>query len=161
VTWHPERIGETVRRELERFGPAGGIAEVVAAWPQAVGPAIAKNAWPARIGRDGTLTVTAGSSVWAFELTKLEDTIRARLGEALAGDVPPKIRFVPGRLPEPGAESEPTPPQAVAEPGPLARQAGAEVAAGIENEELRAIVERAAAASLARRLDRPDDRAVW
>ena len=36
------------------FGPNGGLADLVAVWPAAVGPAIAANAWPARIARDGS-----------------------------------------------------------------------------------------------------------
>ena len=161
MSWHPERIGGSLRRELDRFGPAGAIADVVAAWPGAVGPAIAENAWPARIGRDGTLTVTAASSVWAFELTQLEETIRTRLAEALGGAAPPRIRFAAGRLPEPGAESVPTPPQTARPPGPLARQAAEEIAASIEDGELRELVARAAAASLERRFDPLPDRELW
>ncbi|HWH05605.1 MAG TPA: DUF721 domain-containing protein, partial [Gaiellaceae bacterium] len=63
-----ERIGRDVSRELGRFGPAAGMAEIVEAWPDAVGEAIARHAWPARIGRDGTLVETTSSSAWAFEL---------------------------------------------------------------------------------------------
>ena len=44
-----ERIGSDVRSELSRFGPAGGMAEVVAAWPGVVGDSIAANSWPARL----------------------------------------------------------------------------------------------------------------
>ena len=66
-----EPIGEEVRRELGRFGPGGAMAEIVAAWPVAVAAAIAANAWPARIARDGTLHVATSSSAWAFELTHL------------------------------------------------------------------------------------------
>jgi hypothetical protein len=44
----PEPIGEYVRRELKRFGPSGAMAEIVRAWPAAVGESIARNAWPAR-----------------------------------------------------------------------------------------------------------------
>ena len=63
-----ERIGDDVRRELGQLGPGGAIADVVAAWPEAVGDSIARNAWPARIARDGTLHVATSSSAWAFEL---------------------------------------------------------------------------------------------
>ena len=160
----PEPIGDAVRRELHRFGPAGAMGDVVAAWPDAVGASIAANAWPARIARDGTLTVATGSSVWAFELTKLEGTIRARLAEALGDGAPPRLRFVPGRLPEQGAESVTSSPQAAQAARPLdaqARQAGFELAAPIEDEELRKLVARAAAASLSRRYAGSDDRPLW
>ena len=158
---NPEPIGDAVRQELGRFGPEGGMAEIVGAWPDAVGPLIAENAWPARIGRDGTLTITAGSSVWAFELTKLEGTIRGRLTTLLGEAAPARLRFVPGRLPERGAESVPISPQGRRPVNALARQAGTEIAAPIENEDLRELVARAAAASLARRYAGPNDRPLW
>jgi hypothetical protein len=137
------------------------MGELVAAWPEAVGASVAEHAWPARVARDGTLTVAASSSVWAFELTKLEATIRERLAQALGDAAPPRLRFVPGRLPEHGAESVTLSQQVPPAPGALARQAGAEVAAAIEDEELRDLVARAAAASLARRYGGPDDRPLW
>ena len=52
-----ERLGDEVGRQLGRFGPQGAIGDVVAVWPDAVGEAIARNAWPARIARDGTVHV--------------------------------------------------------------------------------------------------------
>ena len=44
-----DRVERDVKRELGRFGPASGMAPLVEAWPAAVGPEIARNAWPARI----------------------------------------------------------------------------------------------------------------
>ena len=64
----PERIGDEVQRELSRFGPAEGMTEIVRAWPSVMGEQIARNAWPARISRDGKLHVATSSSAWAFEL---------------------------------------------------------------------------------------------
>ena len=46
-----ERIGDEVRKTLGRFGGAGAMAEVVEAWPEAVGELVAANAWPARLAR--------------------------------------------------------------------------------------------------------------
>ena len=77
-----DRVGNAVGRELGRFGPASGMAPVVEAWPLAVGPEIARNAWPARIARDGTLHVHTQDSIWAFELTTRAEEIRTRLGNA-------------------------------------------------------------------------------
>jgi Dna[CI] antecedent, DciA len=150
VTWGPRPIGEEVRRELGRFGPQGSIGEIVAAWPAAVGRAIADNAWPARVARDGTLHVATSSSAWAFELTQLEETVRARLAEHLGEIAPPRLRFAAGRLPERGAESVPNPSRQTRRIGPAERAKGAEIAAPIENSELRTLVARAAAASLLR-----------
>ena len=154
----PERLERDVRRELGRFGPQGAIADIVAAWPSAVGESIARNAWPARIAGDGTLHVSTSSSAWAFELGMLEADIRRRLSSAVGAGAPPRLRFALGRLPETGAA-----PDASAAPDTTPRvtpqhvQAGEELAAPISDENLRKLVARAAAASLA---GRPDDRRV-
>ena len=63
-----DRLGSEIRAELRRFGPQAGMAELVERWPDVVGAAIARNAWPARIARDGTVHVHTADSVWAFEL---------------------------------------------------------------------------------------------
>ena len=41
---------------------------LLAAWEAAVGPEIARNAWPARFQRDGTLIVHTKDAIWGFEL---------------------------------------------------------------------------------------------
>ena len=126
------------------------MAELVAAWPAAVGAAVARNSWPARIGRDGTLHVNASSSAWAFELAQLEPTLVDRLREALGAAAPPRIRFVVGAIPELAPPSEQTEVTAVARATAADRAQAAELSSGIEDEELRKLVQRAAAASLAR-----------
>jgi Dna[CI] antecedent, DciA len=117
----------------------------VAAWPEAVGDEIARNAWPARFRRDGTLVVHARDAIWGFELTSRAAEIGARLPGA------PPLAFVPGPLPEPGA----APPSAAPSPPPAAtleeRETAARWASEIEDSDLRELVARAAAASLARR----------
>ena len=160
--WHPATIGEAVLDELGRLGPGGAMADVVSAWPDAVGPAIAENAWPSRVARDGTLVVTTASSVWSYELTKLEETVRGRLAAALGAKAPPRLRFVVGRLPE-RATAEPVtnPRRTVPEVREADRREGERIAAPIANDELRALVAKAAAVSLARAGDRPDGRALW
>jgi predicted nucleic acid-binding Zn ribbon protein len=153
-TW-PEPIGDDVRRELKRFGPTGAMAEIVRAWPDAVGEAIARNAWPARVARDGTLHVAASSSAWAFELGLLAEDIRGRLAAALGDDAPTSLRFAPGRLPEaPSAAPERESAEA---PRPSAedRRRAENLAARIDDENLRKVVAKAAAASLARAAGRP------
>jgi len=153
-------LGDAVRRELGRLGPAGAIADVVEVWPEAVGPAIAANAWPARISRDGTLHVATKSSTWAFELTQLSASIQERLGAALES-APTSLRFAPGRLPELGAESEEDRKRTVPSPSPAAVAAAEEIAAGIADPSLREAVARAAAASLETAEDGPSDRRFW
>jgi hypothetical protein len=139
-----EPLGDDLKRELDRFGPQGGIGDAVAAWPAAVGPEIARNAWPARFQRDGTLVVHTRDSVWGFELTQRAAEISSRLPSS------PPLKFVPGPVPEPSPDtvesSSPSPPQATPEQAAEA----ARWAAGIEDEELRELVAGAARASLAR-----------
>jgi hypothetical protein len=145
-----ERIGENAQRELARFEPARGLIDLVAVWPEAVGSEIARNAWPARLARDGTLHVATSSSTWAFELTHLEADVRDRLRAKLGETVPKQLRFAPGRLPSPAAElpeAERREPPAVR---PETRKQAESLAAAIEDEELRKAVAKAAAASLER-----------
>ncbi|MFN2472074.1 MAG: DUF721 domain-containing protein [Gaiellaceae bacterium] len=126
------------------------MAALVTAWPPAVGDAIARNAWPARLARDGTLNVATSSSAWAFELTQLEGDVRRRLRAALGNGAPVRLRFAPGPLPETSLE-EPEEGAAAAPPVDAASRAeGERLAAAIGDEKLRKVVARAAAASLAR-----------
>ena len=120
------------------------MGDVLAAWEAAVGPEIARNAWPARFQRDGTLIVHTQDAIWGFELGHRAAEITARLPGK------PALRFVPGPLPEPGAE----PPQATPQGSPPItleqRAQAAEWAATIEDEDLRKLVSRAAEISLSR-----------
>jgi hypothetical protein len=146
-----EPIGEHVGRELRRFGPAAaGMAEIVAAWPATVGEAIADNAWPARLGRDGTLHVATSSSAWAFELAQLAPDLLERLRGSVPDDAPRALRFAPGPLPEGSQGAAEEPPAAPVEPGPADRERAEALVAGIGDDDLRRLVARAAAASLAR-----------
>ena len=146
-----KRLGDDIRRELGRFGTAGDMAKVLDAWPRVAGEPIARNAWPARLARDGLLIVHTADSIWAFELGTRAAEIAARLG--VAG-----IRFVSGPLPEPSAEDiQEARPEPV-HPGEREREEGARLAAAISNENLRKVVAEAAATSLARAAA---DRAVW
>jgi hypothetical protein len=134
-----------VRKELGQFGPQAGMPELLEAWPSAVGEAIARNAWPARIAKDGTVHVHTADSVWAFELTQRAQQIADRLAV-------PKVRFAPGPLPEATEEVVREVPQPTAEEEARA----AELAAGIADENLRERVQKAVRLSLAReRHDRP------
>ena len=122
-----ERLGDEVRGSLRSAGvpDAGLLADVDRVWPAAVGPGIAAAAWPSRIGRDETLHVNTASSVWAFELTRLEDEIRGRLATALPdATLPPRIRFTAGPVPPPARRraSRRGRSRAVAGPGRAARR---------------------------------------
>jgi hypothetical protein len=151
-----EPIGGDVRRELDRFGVEGAIADIVAAWPAAVGPTVARNAWPARVARDGTLHVATSSSAWAYELSQLAPKVLQSLREALAGRAPTGLRFAVGPLPEPSVDEDAAALRRVPDPGPEERELADALAAGVADDELRALVARAAAASLSvGRIDRP------
>src|SRR4051794_6113398 len=141
-----KHLGEEVKRELGRFGPSEGLPELLESWPEVVGDTIARNAWPARIARDGTLHVNTVDSIWAFELTSCAAEIANRLGVE-------RVRFTPGRLPEHDASIAEDGGHRPAEPSHALREEGARLAAGIEDENLRKIVARAASASLAKGLD--------
>jgi hypothetical protein len=151
----PEPIGGEVQRELKRFGPAGVIGEIVKAWPTAVGDAISRTAWPARVARDGALHVATSSSAWAYELGLLEADIRERLAGTLGPDAPKRLRFAPGRLPEPPREVADESRAEPIRPTPEQEREAASLTAAIEDENLRKVVAKAAAASLAQTAERP------
>ena len=148
-----DRIGDDVERQLGRFDGAGSMPRIVTAWPAAVGEEVARNAWPARVARDGTLHVHTSSSVWAFELGQLAPQIQERLAAELGAHAPKALRFVQGHLPEPA----PDPPAAASsdpiEPSPEARAEAASLTALIGDSELRETIRKAVAMGLSRAAD--------
>jgi hypothetical protein len=148
-----ERIGREVERELGRGGSRDvlPLAALTAAWPEAVGEAIARNAWPLRISRDGTLHVATSSSTWANELAFFAEEIVSRLGERLGADAPKTLRCAAGPVPESATPTEPATAVETAHEVPAEIVAEADSAASaIEDPELRELVARAARTSLAR-----------
>jgi Dna[CI] antecedent, DciA len=141
-----DRVGHAVARELRRFGPAGGLGPVVEVWSGAVGPEIARNAWPARLARDGTLHVHTQDSIWAFELMTRAEDIRSRLGE----HAPRRLSFAPGPLPEADADRSELATKSLAEPTAEHVAEAEALARGIRDAELRKVVAKAAALSLAK-----------
>jgi|SRR5581483_446057 len=121
------------------------MAELVERWPAAVGDPIARNAWPARIAKDGTVHVNTSDSIWAFELGQRSAEIAERLGVT-------KLRFAPGPLPN----LTPAPTRPPVEPTEEEDARARELAAGISDEKLRESVQKAVRMALARaRHDRP------
>ena len=120
------------------------MAELVERWPAIVGDGIARNAWPARIARDGTVHVNTADSVWSFELGHRAAEIAEKLGV-------PKVRFAPGPLPEPDVEAVENPVQVSPEDDERARA----IASTITDENLRESVQKAVSLSLARGRDDP------
>jgi hypothetical protein len=149
-----EQIGDSVGKELARSGGGAGatLGEITNAWPEAVGDAVSRRAWPLRLSRDGTLHVATASSTWAFELDRLSPEIEERLVALLGPAAPPKLQFRVGPIPEPagpaGDASEPSyhPPETT----PETVSEAASIASEIEDPELRELVARAALGSLAR-----------
>jgi len=142
-----DRLNAQIQRERTRLGAGDDdVSRIVQVWPAAVGEAIARNAWPARLGRDGTLNVNAVSATWAFELGRMAPDILEQLRAALGSTAPAALRFAPGPVPEPPAQRPARPREIPIED----RAEAATLTAGIEDEELREAVVRAAAASLAR-----------
>jgi predicted nucleic acid-binding Zn ribbon protein len=148
-----DRLGNEIKKTARRVGlPAA--SEVVSVWPRVVGETIATNAWPARLTRGGVLQVNTSSATWAFELKHLAPQILSKLEQVLAEECPRELRFAPGPVPSAGRES--SEPLAPAAPATTARERAQaeELAAVIDNEELRVLVARAAAASLAQNAKR-------
>jgi len=147
-----ERLEETLRGALRGAGvpDAGALADVTRVWPEAVGDAIARAAWPQRIARDGTLLVATSSASWAFELGLLGEEILGKLAAAIGVGAPTAIRFSPGVVPSPPAPlagaAAPVPPEV---DGPT-RLLAEELTSAMTDEQLRATIARAAAASLAK-----------
>ncbi len=90
---------------LEQLGheaaPQTVLARVQAAWPEAVGAAIAAEAQPVS-ERGGTLTVTCRSAAWASELELLAPDLLDKLNAALGGPAEgtlTKLRAKVGKLP--------------------------------------------------------------
>ncbi len=115
------------------------MAELVERWPLIVGDGIARNAWPARIARDGTVHVNTADSVWSFELGHRAAEIAGKLGV-------PKVRFAPGPLPEPDA----VPVENRVEVSPEDDERARAIASTIADENLRESVQKAVSLSLAR-----------
>ncbi|MFL5952978.1 MAG: DciA family protein [Gaiellaceae bacterium] len=118
------------------------MAELVDRWPAAVGADIARNAWPARIARDGTVHVNTADSVWAFELGQRAVEIARKL-EA------PLVRFAPGPLPEP----DDLPVDNAVSTSPEDEERARAIASSISDRNLRETVQKAVSFGLARGRD--------
>ncbi len=147
-----ERLDASLRGALRGAGvpDAGALADVTRVWPEVVGDAIARAAWPQRIARDGTLLVAASSSTWAFELGLLAEEILAKLAAAVGAGAPTAIRFSPGPVPAPPAPVAPTEVAVPPEIDAGTRLLADELTAAMADGELRLTIARAAAASLAK-----------
>ena len=144
-----EPVGEGIREELRRLGAdSSASVDQNDAWLAAVGPEIARNAWPARTQADGTLVVHVRDAIWGFELTQQAEEIRKRIPGH------PRLKFVPGELPEKAPEELPAPPPA---PTPEQVREAEEMTASIDDRDLRESVAKVIKAALVRP---PHDRSI-
>jgi predicted nucleic acid-binding Zn ribbon protein len=78
----PRTAGGAVANLVEGLAPVSGLASLQRVWPEVVGEVIAGQAHPSA-ERDGVVTVTCASSVWAQELTLMGPELAGRLNAAL------------------------------------------------------------------------------
>ncbi len=121
---------------------------MVRAWPEAVGASAATRSLPIRRSRAGVVTVACAGASWAQELSARADLVLERLGALVPDAAPQALRFVVAdhALPRPERPERPAAPR----PGPADREAARRAAQEVGDPALRALLERAAAAGLAR-----------
>jgi hypothetical protein len=131
-------------------GPPGEVqtARLLAAWGKVVSRRVLENARPVRFGH-GTLTVHTANSAWANALSLEVDSILARLRGRVPGVRLDRIAFRSGPLPElPEQFRERKRPEVL----PLRRlpEELARELARVANDDLRNVLQRAVAVTLAR-----------
>jgi hypothetical protein len=145
--------GRSLAARLFGSSPARTLALLQAAWPQAVGPELARRTSVMGVER-GTLRVRVPDAAWRKVLHRLQPQILARLREVAGELAPSRLGFLEGGGAE-EAVARPSPPRAggadVAPlPAPVAAEAG-----HIEDDEIRSRFVQAAARYLARQKDDP------
>lgn len=81
----PRPVSHAIAALADRLAPQTTLAEIQRLWPAAVGEVIAAQAEPTG-ERDGVLTVTCSSAVWAQELDLMGPELAARINGALGDD---------------------------------------------------------------------------
>jgi predicted nucleic acid-binding Zn ribbon protein len=79
----PRSIADTVREVRAETAPATPLAAVQSVWAEVAGPAVAAESEPVA-ERDGVVTISCHSAVWAQELDLLQDELLSRLQTRLA-----------------------------------------------------------------------------
>jgi predicted nucleic acid-binding Zn ribbon protein len=87
----PRPLSHAIAALADRLAPQTTLAEVQRVWPAAVGEAIAAQAAPTG-ERDGLLTVTCSSAVWAQELDLMGPELVGRINAALGVDAVRALR---------------------------------------------------------------------
>ncbi|MDL2286481.1 DUF721 domain-containing protein [Desulfococcaceae bacterium OttesenSCG-928-F15] len=89
-------LEKTLKPFRDRYGK-GEFRELWMAWPEAVGPEIAKNTKPLSF-RDGCLLVSVANSSWMQHLQYHKEVIRERMNSAHGTKIIQDIRFKIGAL---------------------------------------------------------------
>jgi len=89
-------VGDALGDLTGRWRPASTLAAVQSAWAAVVGEAIANEAEPVS-ERDGVLTVSCRSAVWAQELDLMGPELVERLNREVAGGPLKTIKTVADR----------------------------------------------------------------
>ena len=87
----PRALSHAIAALADRLAPQTTLAEVQRVWPEAVGDVIAAQAEPTA-ERDGVLTVTCASAVWANELDLMGPELAERLNAALGAETVRALR---------------------------------------------------------------------
>ena len=88
----PHPIGGAFRRVVSSASPETLLAAVQAAWQDAAGETVARQAEPVA-ERDGEVTIACRTATWAQELDLLQDRLRGRLNEELGAERVRALRF--------------------------------------------------------------------
>jgi len=96
-TPRPVPLAEALQAYLKRSGLVRriGQAGVLEAWPELVGPQIAKVTAPESVSQDGVLRVKVQTAAWAAELSMMTPQILARVNAGRAGRIK-GIRWIAG-----------------------------------------------------------------
>jgi predicted nucleic acid-binding Zn ribbon protein len=81
----PRALSHAVAALADRLAPQTTLAQIQRVWPDAVGEVVAAQAEPTR-ERDGVLTITCSSAVWAQELDLMGPELAQRINAALGAD---------------------------------------------------------------------------
>ncbi|HEX7278420.1 MAG TPA: DUF721 domain-containing protein [Solirubrobacterales bacterium] len=88
----PRPAADAFKAALQRAAPQTPLAAIQAAWTRAVGEQLAAVATPVS-QRDETLTIECADTVWAQELTLMQETLLERLREQVGEQAPQALRF--------------------------------------------------------------------
>jgi len=91
----PEFLKDALQRQVRRMGIVRQLAraQILARWPDVVGPQIAAHAHAESLA-SGTLTVVVPDAAWRHELTFQKKELIKRLNEAAGRNVVKDIFFV-------------------------------------------------------------------